>query len=119
MGGLLTLPSFLKYFPQLDVNNPPPGYTPSQASNVQGISVGGYTLGCFFGAVATIWMGNWLGRKKSIITGSTIMVIGAAIQCSSFSLPQLIVSRLITGFGNGKLHLGHSNDTMPVLLRPY
>lgn len=102
MGGLLTLPSFLQYFPQVDTTNPPPGYTSSQASNVQGITVGGYTLGCFFGAVATIWMGNWLGRKNSIMLGSAIMVVGAAIQCASFSLPQLIVSRLITGFGNGE-----------------
>lgn len=30
------------------------------------------------------------------------MVVGAAIQCSSFSLGQLIASRLITGFGNGE-----------------
>lgn len=29
------------------------------------------------------------------------MVVGAAIQCSSFSLGQLIASRFITGFGNG------------------
>lgn len=102
MGGLLTLPSFLQYFPQVDTTSPPPGWTSSQASNVQGITVGGYTLGCFFGAVATIWMGNWLGRKNSIMLGSAIMVVGATIQCASFSLPQLIVSRLITGFGNGK-----------------
>lgn len=29
------------------------------------------------------------------------MVVGAALQCSSFSLGQLIAARLITGFGNG------------------
>lgn len=58
-------------------------------------------MGCFFGAVATIWLGNLLGRKKTIMVGSTIMVIGAAIQCSSFGLGQLIAARLITGFGNG------------------
>lgn len=58
-------------------------------------------LRCFFGAVATIWLGNLLGRKRTIMTGSTIMIIGAAIQCASFSLPQLIASRWITGFGNG------------------
>jgi MFS family permease len=46
-----------------------------------------------------------LGRKKTIFIGSIIMVIGAAIQCSSFSLGQLIASRFITGFGNGKINL--------------
>lgn len=101
MGGLLTLPSFLEVFPQTNVQNPPEGWSSSRASNVQGITVGGYTLGCFFGAVATIWLGNLLGRRKTIFTGSCIMVIGAILQATSFSLGQLIASRWITGFGNG------------------
>lgn len=113
MGGLLTLGSFLRYFPQIDTANPPDG-DKGKASNIQGITVGGYTLGCFFGAVATIWLGNLLGRKRTILVGSTIMVIGAAIQCSSFSLGQLIASRLITGFGNGMpclcLQIGTDTD---------
>ena len=29
------------------------------------------------------------------------MVVGAALQCSAFSLGQLIAARLLTGFGNG------------------
>ena len=29
------------------------------------------------------------------------MVVGATIQCASYSLPQLVIARLITGFGNG------------------
>ncbi|ORY07147.1 and other transporter-domain-containing protein [Clohesyomyces aquaticus] len=101
MGGLLTLPSFLKYFPEIDTANPPPGSTKSYASNLQGITVGGYTLGCFFGAVATIWLGNILGRKRTILVGSTIMIIGAILQASAFTLGQMIPARLITGFGNG------------------
>lgn len=101
MGGLLTLPSFLHHFPEIDTKNPPPGSNPSHASNIQGITVGGYTLGCFFGAVATIWLGNLLGRKRTIFTGSLIMVVGAVIQASSFNLAQMIPGRFITGFGNG------------------
>lgn len=97
----MTLPSFLKLFPQIDVASPPPGQSASYTSNIQGITVGGYTLGCFFGAVATIWLGNFLGRKRTIFVGSAIMVVGAALQCSSYSLGQLIAARLITGFGNG------------------
>ncbi|KAF2016647.1 general substrate transporter [Aaosphaeria arxii CBS 175.79] len=101
MGGLLTLPSFLRYFPEIDVVNPPAGSTPEHTSIIQGITVGAYTLGCFFGAVATIWLGNYLGRKKTIFIGSAIMVVGAILQASSFGLAQLIVGRWITGFGNG------------------
>jgi MFS family permease len=97
LGGLLTLPSFLKFFPQVDVNHPPPGWTASKTSNVQGITVGGYTLGCFFGAVATIWLGNLLGRRKTIFVGSSIMVVGAALQCSAFSKKPLGI--ISTGYG--------------------
>lgn len=101
-GGLLTLPSFLKYFPEIDTVNPGrTGRTASEVSNIQGITVGAYTLGCFFGAVATIWLGNILGRKKTIMVGSIIMIIGAVLQASSFELGQLIASRWLTGFGNG------------------
>lgn len=50
LGGLLTLPSFLHHFPQIDTANPPPGYSEGKASNVQGITVGAYTLGCFVSA---------------------------------------------------------------------
>lgn len=49
--------------------------------------------------MATIWLGNWLGRKRTIFWGSMIMIIGAAIQAASYDLSQLIVARLITGFG--------------------
>lgn len=101
MGGLLTLKSFLQFFPEVDTESPPHGWSKSKTSNVQGITVGGYTLGCFFGACATIWLGNLLGRKRTIMAGSSIMIIGAAIQCASYSLGQLIAARLITGFGNG------------------
>lgn len=101
MGGLLTLPSFTTLFPEINTVTPPPGWSSSRASNVQGITVGGYTLGCFFGAVLTIFVGNLLGRKRTIFVGSSIMVVGAILQCTSFSLGQLIPARLITGFGNG------------------
>ena len=60
-----------------------------------------YNVGCFVGAVITIFIGDLLGRRKMIFLGSSIMIVGAILQCSSFSLAQLIVGRIITGFGNG------------------
>ena len=67
-------------------------------SHHSGISVASYNVGCFFGAIATIWIGNMLGRRKTIFLGSSIMVIGATLQCTSFGLPQFIVGRLVTGY---------------------
>lgn len=58
-----------------------------------------------------------LGRKKTIFVGSCIMVVGAAIQCSSFSLGQLIASRFITGFGNGNHFPRHVSSSLLTLAR--
>ena len=38
MGGLLTLGSFIKYFPEIDSNNPPPGSSKSHAATIQAIT---------------------------------------------------------------------------------
>jgi MFS family permease len=43
-----------------------------------------------------------LGRKRTIFIGSVIMIIGAILQTASFGLAQLIVGRVVTGFGNGQ-----------------
>lgn len=96
----MTLPSFTSQFPEIDV---PASGSPDyiHASTIQGITVGSYNLGCLTGAVMTIWLGDMLGRRRMIFLGSSIMVIGAILQCSSYSIAQLIVGRLITGMGNG------------------
>lgn len=105
MGGLLTLPSFTKIFPEIDTTAAgTAGLTSAEAqhrSTIQGISVGSYNLGCFCGAIACIWIGDILGRRKTIFLGSAIMVVGATLQASAFSLPHFIVGRVITGVGNG------------------
>ena len=52
-----------------------------------------------------IWLGNLLGRKRAVLLGTSIIVIGAAIQTASYSLPQLIVARVFTGLGTGVVSL--------------
>ncbi|KIW28029.1 uncharacterized protein PV07_07719 [Cladophialophora immunda] len=105
MGGLLTLPAFTSVFPEIDTTKEGlRGLTQSQAnhkSTIQGISIACYNVGCFCGAIACIWLGDILGRRKTIFLGSSIMVVGATLQASAFSLPHLIVGRIITGMGNG------------------
>ena len=57
--------------------------------------------GCFFGAVAAVWLGEKLGRRKSVLVGTTIMSAGAILQITSYSVAQMIVGRIIAGIGNG------------------
>jgi MFS family permease len=49
--------------------------------------------------------GDALGRRKGIIIGAAIMILGAAIQALSFkghnATAQFIIGRVVTGFGNG------------------
>ncbi|KAI4737473.1 general substrate transporter [Aureobasidium sp. EXF-12298] len=101
MGGLLTLGSFTRTFPEINTEYPPAGVSKAYTSTVQGISIACYNLGCFVGALMTIWIGDWLGRRKTIFVGSAIMVVGATLQTSAFSLGHLIAGRIITGLGNG------------------
>ncbi|MCJ1465579.1 hypothetical protein MMC07_004198 [Pseudocyphellaria aurata] len=60
-----------------------------------------YDVGCFFGAVAAFSIGERLGRKKSILVGTTVMSIGAILQISAYSTGQMIVGRIVAGLGNG------------------
>ena len=60
-----------------------------------------YDIGCFIGAITAAWVGEMIGRKKSILLGTTIMSIGAILQITSFSLGQMFVGRVVAGIGNG------------------
>ncbi|KAF7526490.1 hypothetical protein G7054_g10766 [Neopestalotiopsis clavispora] len=84
MGGILTMTQFLSVFP--DINPDEEGIDraleSTRATN-QGIAVAAYNLGCFLGAVITIFIGNPLGRKRMIMLGTSIMVVGAILQASA------------------------------------
>ncbi|KAM0741855.1 hypothetical protein ACQRIT_004712 [Beauveria bassiana] len=103
-GGLLDLPSFNKYFPdifldpELEKSNLP---LYQQRSTYQGITVAAYNLGCFLGAIITIFIGNPLGRRRTIMIGCLTMATGALLQSTAFQLPHFIIGRIITGIGNG------------------
>ncbi|KAL8950719.1 MAG: hypothetical protein Q9222_003255 [Ikaeria aurantiellina] len=60
-----------------------------------------YDVGCFFGAVAAFSLGEMLGRKKTVLLGTTVMSVGAILQISAYSVPQMIVGRIVAGIGNG------------------
>lgn len=103
LGSLLTLRSWIERFPSIDTTDEiHPEYKGNyHHSVIQGIMTASYNLGCFVGAIVCIFVGNTLGRRRTIFLGSAIMVVGAIIQCTPFKLGQLIAARVITGVGNG------------------
>ncbi|KAK8046837.1 general substrate transporter [Apiospora saccharicola] len=60
-----------------------------------------YDVGCFLGALSTMYIGERLGRKRTIMLGTTVMAVGAILQIAAFGMAQMIVGRIIAGIGNG------------------
>jgi MFS family permease len=48
-----------------------------------------------------IGYGDRLGRRRAVLLGVIIMLVGTTIQASSLGMAQLIVGRIVTGGGNG------------------
>ncbi|KAG4221870.1 hypothetical protein PC116_g29654 [Phytophthora cactorum] len=72
---------------------------------MQGLVTAIYEIGCLMGAMFILGVGDLLGRRKAMILGGLIMIIGATIQVTSFPnhqpLAQFIIGRVVTGVGNG------------------
>ncbi|KAI0485311.1 general substrate transporter [Xylariaceae sp. FL0804] len=60
-----------------------------------------YTVGCFLGAAVAFSVGERLGRRRTIVWGTAVMTVGAVLQTTAFSVPHMIVARVVTGMGNG------------------
>ncbi|KAI0882058.1 general substrate transporter [Annulohypoxylon maeteangense] len=74
-------------------------------ATMQGLVTAIYEIGCLIGAMFILAVGDVLGRRKAMIIGGAIMIIGATIQVTSFPghapLAQFIIGRVVTGVGNG------------------
>ncbi|KAF9247184.1 general substrate transporter [Melanogaster broomeanus] len=96
MSALLTAGQFEKVFPQVVVDSSHPNH-----ATLQSFVVAIYEIGCLIGALSNLWVGDLFGRRKTIVLGGCIMIIGAILQATSYSYAQLVVARIITGLGNG------------------
>ncbi|KAL2214842.1 hexose carrier protein [Thermoascus aurantiacus ATCC 26904] len=94
MSGIISAPPFNNVFPATKDN-----------STMQGTVTAIYEVGCLVGAMFILWLGDFLGRRLSIMTGAAVMIIGVIIQVTAYPkhepLAQFIIGRVITGVGNG------------------
>ncbi|RFU32306.1 hypothetical protein B7463_g4017, partial [Scytalidium lignicola] len=81
------------------------------SANMLGLIVAIYNIGCLIGCGIAAIIGFRLGRKKTLIVGCVIVVVGAAIQASSHSQGQMIAGRIVTGTGTGLI-----SSTVPTYL---
>ncbi|KAJ4393494.1 hypothetical protein N0V93_002706 [Gnomoniopsis smithogilvyi] len=89
MAGVLVSPDFLAVFPS------------TSNASVSGITSSCFFLGAGAGAIAAFILGDKLGRRKTIALGILCNTIGSLLQTVSWSLEQMIIGRLINGFGIG------------------
>lgn len=73
----------------------------SPNSELQGFITASMALGSFFGAISASFVSEPFGRRPSLITCGFFWVVGAAIQSSSQNVAQLIIGRIIGGYGVG------------------
>jgi len=98
MSALLTAKQFEKTFPEVIVDGLP-GH--ANHATLQSFLVAIYEIGCLVGALSNLWIGDKLGRRRTIVLGGVIMIVGAILQTTSFSYAQMVVARIVTGLGNG------------------
>ncbi|TGO18221.1 hypothetical protein BTUL_0011g00270 [Botrytis tulipae] len=94
MSGIIAADPFNNYFPETKDN-----------SVYQGFVTAIYEIGCLLGAIFILWYGDSTGRRRAMMLGGVIMIIGVVIQITAIkgsnATAQFIIGRTITGIGNG------------------
>lgn len=84
IAGVVASPNFIKQ------------YSPSTSETGGVVSI--FTGGAFLGAFLAGPIGDWLGRRKTILIGAVIFLLGGGLQTGAQSLSFLYA-------GRGKFHL--------------
>ncbi|EAW24588.1 sugar porter family MFS transporter [Aspergillus fischeri NRRL 181] len=94
--GILSNPSFQEQFDHPD-------------ATVEGQIVSSYVLGCVIGAFMSMFLGDRLGRRKSIGLACALLTVGGVLQATAFTLLHMIVGRIVSGIG-----VGMNTTTVPI-----
>jgi MFS family permease len=75
----------------------------SPTPNETGAVVSVFTGGAFFGAAFAGPLADWVGRKKTILVGSLIFILGGGLQAGAQALSTCIASPMSWTFANPSL----------------
>ena len=105
MSGLLNGDEFTKSFPILVIPDDPTAEQKRYMNTIRGAVTSCYEIGCFFGALFSMFFGEVMGRTRIITMGATVLIIGVCISVTTFrdswGLGQFVIGRVVTGIGNG------------------
>jgi MFS family permease len=71
------------------------------STSAQGTMTSIYNIGCFIGALSTIYTGDILGRPRVLMLGSSVIAVGAIIQAATYNAPMMYIGRIVAGLGTG------------------
>jgi len=60
-------------------------------------------VGAFISSLSVGRIGDILGRRKTILYGSLIFIVGGAFQTFATGMPMMLLGRIVAGFGVGAL----------------
>lgn len=105
MSGLIAGDQFVIQFPVLFLPKDASVELDKHINVLRGAVTACYEIGCFFGALFSMFFGERIGRTRLIFMGASILIIGAVISTAAFGphwgLGQFVVGRVISGIGNG------------------
>jgi sugar porter (SP) family MFS transporter len=110
ISGVLTQPHFIDIF----------GVDGKISANVEGGIVSSLMAGCFVGSLFSGWSCDYFGRKYTILIGSAVFTVGAALQTASHGLGVMITGRVIAGLAIGVLSMAvplYQSEISPPHLR--
>jgi MFS family permease len=60
-----------------------------------------YDVGAVFGAIFAAFTAETIGRKRGLIVGASMLIVGAALMGASVERILMMVGRILTGLGTG------------------
>lgn len=109
MSGIIGSEQFNREFPATRKSS----NTDVHTATVQGTVVSCYEVGCFFGAMVAYFIGERAGRRRMMLGGAVVMIIGTLITVTAYGpgdtdnngtvdgFVQFFIGRVVTGLGNG------------------
>ncbi|KAF9366551.1 hypothetical protein BGX34_001096 [Mortierella sp. NVP85] len=76
-------------------------YFHKPSSSLQGGIVAAMAAGSFFGALLAGPLGDKISRKRTIMLGASIWIVGSIIQCAAVNVGMLVVGRVVNGVAVG------------------
>ncbi|PLB47381.1 putative MFS sugar transporter Stl1 [Aspergillus steynii IBT 23096] len=105
MSGLIAGTEFVKTFKTLQMPENADAATDRHINVLRGAVTACYEIGCFFGALFSMFFGDRLGRTRLIVMGAFTLIVGAVISTAAFGdqwgLGQFVIGRVVSGVGNG------------------